>query len=70
MHRQNLENITGTGEAGGFIHEEIGECLFALGRPEEARSSFATAYRTLSQDIWLVANEPDRLERLKTLAGL
>lgn len=51
----------------GYTYEEIGECLLALGRAEEARPYFAQAYEILSQDQWLVANEPERLLRLQTL---
>lgn len=56
------------GESDGYTTEEIGECLLALGRAEEARPYFAQAYAKLSQDPWLVAEEPARLERLKQLA--
>ena len=55
------------GESDGYVEEELGECLLALNRPEEARPSFAQAYAKLSQDAWLVATEPARLERLKRL---
>jgi tetratricopeptide (TPR) repeat protein len=56
------------GDVDGYGHEEIAECLLALERSAEARPHFATAYERLSQDPWLVANEPQRLERLKQLA--
>ena len=55
------------GESDGYTEEELGECLLALERPEEARPYFAQAYEKLSQDVWLVAQEPARLERLKRL---
>ena len=51
----------------GYVHEEIAECLLALKRPAEAKPHFARAYKFLSQDPWLTANEPQRLERLKRL---
>ena len=53
----------------GFTNEEIGECLLALGREEEARPFFAKAHEELSQVDWLVASEPDRLTRLAQLGG-
>jgi tetratricopeptide (TPR) repeat protein len=56
------------GGSAGYVEEELGECLLALERPEEARPYFAQAYVKLSQDPWLVATEPARLERLKRLA--
>jgi tetratricopeptide (TPR) repeat protein len=53
----------------GYVSEELGECLLALGRPDEARPHFQRAYDLLSQDIWLTANEADRLARLQRLAS-
>jgi tetratricopeptide (TPR) repeat protein len=52
----------------GFVFEEIAECLLALGRNEEARPYFARAHEQLSQDQWLTADEPERLERLVRLS--
>lgn len=54
-------------DSDGYNNEEIGECLYALGREDEAKPYFAKAYETLSKDIWLAANEKERLERLKKL---
>ncbi len=54
----------------GFILEEIAECLLELGRRTEAQPWFARAYRNLSQNRWLVQQEPDRLRRLQELGGL
>jgi tetratricopeptide (TPR) repeat protein len=52
----------------GYIHEELGECLLALGHAEKAKVYFAKAYELLSSDSWLVQNESERLERLKELS--
>jgi tetratricopeptide (TPR) repeat protein len=49
----------------GYVHEELAECLWQLNRCEEARPHFTAAHRLLSQDPWLVENEPARLERLR-----
>jgi tetratricopeptide (TPR) repeat protein len=54
----------------GFVEEEIGECLAALGRSPEAAPHFAAAYALLSADPWLQRDEPERLERLRRLGGL
>jgi tetratricopeptide (TPR) repeat protein len=54
-------------EEDGYVLEEIGECLLALNRPDEAQSYFAEAYKLLSRDIWLAGGEPKRLERLRQL---
>lgn len=54
-------------DADGYVHEEIAECLHALGKADEAQEYFVRAYETLSQDSWLMAQEPDRINRLKEL---
>ncbi len=56
-----------SGGSDGFVFEELGECLLLLGRGGEARKFFALAFQELSKDIWLAANEPKRLERIKEL---
>ena len=55
------------GEKDGFVFEEIGECLLVLNRREEAQPYFSNAYEILTEDTWLVEQEPDRLARLKWL---
>jgi tetratricopeptide (TPR) repeat protein len=52
----------------GYIYEEIGECLLELDRADEAKRYFGLAYGLLSEDEWLKANEPERLERMKNLS--
>jgi tetratricopeptide (TPR) repeat protein len=54
-------------EQDGYVFEELGECLLLLKREDEARKYFKLAYDLLSKDPWLVANEAERLERLRTL---
>ena len=53
----------------GYVFEELGECLLLLKKNEEARKYFKLAYDLLSKDPWLVANEPERLKRLKELGN-
>jgi tetratricopeptide (TPR) repeat protein len=67
IQRENLQDIQGTGDPDGYIQEELGECLLALGREEEAREHFGRAFVVLSQDPWLKDSEPGRLERLALL---
>lgn len=50
--------------ADGYVFEELGECLLALNRPEEARPHFAHAYALL------VDEDPERRERLRQLGGV
>jgi tetratricopeptide (TPR) repeat protein len=54
-------------EPDGYVHEEIAECLLALGDDEEARPHFARAYALLSKDPWFPVEERGRLERMKEL---
>lgn len=51
----------------GYVSEEVGECLLTLRREDEARSHFRKAADLLSRDIWLAAQEPERLSRLRQL---
>ena len=51
----------------GFVCEELAECLYLMNRLDEAQDYFARAYNMLSQQAWLVANEPERLQRLAEL---
>jgi len=50
-----------------YVFEELAECLYILGRPEEARAWFRRAHAELSKDPWLVANESARIQRLLDL---
>lgn len=54
----------------GYVYEELGECLLALGREPEAKPYFAKAYQLLRSDIWLARDEPSRLARLRDLGGV
>ena len=67
MQQQLDKEADETGQSKVYIHEELGECLLALGREAEAKPYFAQAYRELSKDPWLAANEPARLQRLEQL---
>jgi tetratricopeptide (TPR) repeat protein len=64
-----LVEIERTGKPDGYVQEELGECLLALGQAVEARPHFARAWALLSQDAWLAEAEPARLERLHTLSA-
>jgi tetratricopeptide (TPR) repeat protein len=56
-------------ETGGYVYEEIAECLLTLGREAESKKYFKLAYDHLSKDQWLQANQPDRLKRLQELSS-
>jgi tetratricopeptide (TPR) repeat protein len=52
----------------GYVYEEIAECLLLLGRREESKKYFGLAYEVLSKDDWMMANEAERMERLKQMS--
>ena len=62
-----LQDYDRDGEKSGYVYEEMGECLLALGQVGEAEKFFALSYGELSKDQWLVQNESARLSRLKNL---
>ncbi|MCA9972531.1 MAG: hypothetical protein KC425_20055, partial [Anaerolineales bacterium] len=64
--RALLAEYAAVGEADGFVHEEIAECLLALGDAAAARPHFAAAHRLLAPLGWV---EADRLARLAALAA-
>ncbi len=53
----------------GYVFEEIGECLLLQNKTAESKPYFKKAHEHLSKDIWLQANEKDRLDRLKKLSS-
>lgn len=66
--QRDLAAAAAEGGVDGFVVEEIGECLLALGRAEEARPHFRRAWELLLADRWLSEREPERLARLLRLA--
>jgi tetratricopeptide (TPR) repeat protein len=65
-----LAELDESGETDGFVLEEIAECLLALGRRDDARPFFARAHAELADDPQLLLDEPERLERLRSLGVL
>jgi Tfp pilus assembly protein PilF len=66
MQRDLYEQYQAAGKRSGYVYEEIAECLTVMGQEQEAQGWFAAAYEELSRDPRL-ANEQDRLDRLKEL---
>lgn len=52
----------------GYTFEEMGELYLLKGDKEKAKSFFSKAYSILSKDQWLMTNEPERMERMKSFA--
>jgi tetratricopeptide (TPR) repeat protein len=70
LQHQLHEDRAAAGNPGkGYVEEEIGECLLALDRADDAKPWFAKAYDMLSKSDWFVAEEPERLARIKELGG-
>jgi tetratricopeptide (TPR) repeat protein len=67
MQQTLLQELDTANEQDGFVYEELAECHLVQGREAQATPLFAQAYELLSQDIWLVKQEPDRIARLKQL---
>jgi tetratricopeptide (TPR) repeat protein len=57
-------------QSDGYIHEELAECLLALGRKKEAAAHFARAYELLSRDASFPSDEVPRLQRMKALRDI
>jgi tetratricopeptide (TPR) repeat protein len=70
INRQIVQEAAQAGEPDGYFHEELAECLLALGDASGARQHFRAAHEQLSRDKWFVENEPDRLARIKAQAGM
>jgi tetratricopeptide (TPR) repeat protein len=67
--QRDLEGIyEKKGKGGQFVDEEIAEILYATGKAEEAKPYFKKAYEVL-KDIRWVAEDKERIARLKKLAG-
>lgn len=64
-----IQTELAAGPSDGYVDEELGELLLALGRADEARPHFAVAADKLGADDWLVEHEPARIARLRELSG-
>jgi len=53
----------------GFVSEELGEDLLAIGKPDEARPYFKRAFELLSKDEYLKTHEAERLDRMRRLSS-
>jgi len=68
MQRRLLDEWRRDGGRPPYVNEEIGECLLALGRDDEARDYFAEAHALLSADRHFASSEPALLARLARLS--
>ena len=65
-----LKKYQEEGTEDGYVYEELGELYLVKGEKAVAKEYFAKAYRSLSQDQWMMDNEPERMERMKTLGAI
>jgi tetratricopeptide (TPR) repeat protein len=67
------QSLAADNEAAGvddpYVDEELGECLLALGRADEARPHFGRAAAGLAADAWMAEHEAARIDRLWELAA-
>jgi len=66
--QRQLESTAGPDGPDGYVHEEIAECLDALGRRDEARPHFLRAAELLAADPWIAEHEPARIHDLRRRA--
>lgn len=59
-----LNQALAMGGSLGFIEEELAECLFSLGKAEQAKSLYEAAYNKLKANTDLEKRDPERLSRL------
>lgn len=64
--RDLLAAYESKGETDGFVFEEIGECLWTLGKHDDAKPWLAKAYTALVDINWMRSGEWDRLVSLHT----
>jgi ketosteroid isomerase-like protein len=69
IQRALADELRAAGEVDGYVDEELGENLLALGRADEARPHFAHAAERLGADAAFARDEPARLDRLRRLAA-
>jgi len=70
IQRELLRRLEENGTTSGYVFEELGECLYELGRGKEAKPWFTKAHAELSKDPWLIKGEPERLKRLAEMGGV
>lgn len=63
------EDLRSRGTSNAWVDEQVAECLLARGRAAEAVPLFARAYAGQKDNPWVLGHEPERLERLRRLAG-
>ena len=66
LHARNKE----LNQPDGYVSEELAELYLLKGDSATAKTHFTDAYNILSKDDWFVSGNPERLARLKEMAGI
>ena len=61
--------LQAAGAVEGVVAEEQAESRLARGQRDEAAALFCKAWQLMKDDAWLKEGEPERWERLRSLAG-
>jgi tetratricopeptide (TPR) repeat protein len=64
-----LKEYEQSGTSDGYVFEELAELYLLKGDTSKSQQFFAKAFKELSKDTWLVNNQSERLQRLKTLGS-
>jgi tetratricopeptide (TPR) repeat protein len=68
--QQDLLRVNGgAGVEDPYVHEELGECLLAVGRVNDAKVQLGIALPMLEADGYTAEAEPERIARLRELVG-
>lgn len=65
-----FEESTESGQADGYVHEELGELYLLKNDKLKSTFHFEKAHELLSQDVYMQNNEPQRLQRIKELSKM
>jgi tetratricopeptide (TPR) repeat protein len=65
-----FEETVASGYPDGYIHEELGELFLLQNDTQKATFHFEKAYNLLHTDPFVQQNEKERLERMKSMAGI
>ena len=64
-----VQEVHEAGFTQGWVHEELGECLLALGREEDSKAHFQRAFELFETDPWYPPTEGARLARIRKLGA-
>lgn len=69
MQRDLALQYEQVGQVDGYVHEELGELLLAIGQSRPAKEQFGRAYDALSKDVNFATENRTRLQRIRRLGA-